>query len=352
MTENKKSIQVSLNKKTVIIGIVVLAFIIGLLFVIFKSGSQPKGDIAAKVNKEVITMKELDAAFTDLSVQAPQLTKSKVLDQLISRKLLLQEAIKKNYKVSAQEIADVKTRIENLTGQNIDDLAQQKGIAMKEVDQEIKDQLAIQKMLNETLVVDVTDEEAQKFYDSNSKLMVTPASRNVSHILSKTEDEAKAIIAELDQGADFTQLAFEKSTDPSAKKNQGNLGFITKGQMVPSFETAAFSQELGKYSKEPIKSPFGYHVILVHDEKPEEKLKFDDVKKTIKSLILTQKQQQALQKLLAQLRTSAKIEIFYKEENDNTNTQPQLKLPPIDQGAQPTDQPADQQANPDQQAAN
>ena len=76
--------------------------------------------------------------------------------------------------------------------------------------------------------------------------MILPESVNTSHILVEKEEEAKEIIEELNSGADFFQLAGEKSTDPSAQRNQGNLGFITKGQMVPSFEKAAFSQEVGK----------------------------------------------------------------------------------------------------------
>ncbi|MDA8870864.1 peptidylprolyl isomerase, partial [Rhizobiaceae bacterium] len=80
------------------------------------------------------------------------------------------------------------------------------------------------------------------------------------HILVKTQEEADAIIAELDGGADFETLAKEKSTGPSGPQG-GDLGFFAKGRMVPEFETAAFGMEDGEYTKEPVKTQFGFHVI-------------------------------------------------------------------------------------------
>jgi parvulin-like peptidyl-prolyl isomerase len=86
---------------------------------------------------------------------------------------------------------------------------------------------------------------------------------NASHILVKTEEEAKAIKAELDAGKSFESIAQEKSLCPS-KKNGGSLGWFTHGQMVREFEKAAFSMKKGQISQ-PVKSQFGYHIIKVVD---------------------------------------------------------------------------------------
>ena len=87
------------------------------------------------------------------------------------------------------------------------------------------------------------------------------------HILVKTEDEAKAIIGQLKAGADFAALAKEKSIDPSAKQNGGDLGWFTKDTMVKEFADAAFAMKKGELSQTPVKSQFGFHVIEVQDER-------------------------------------------------------------------------------------
>ena len=89
------------------------------------------------------------------------------------------------------------------------------------------------------------------------------------HILLASEEDAKAVIAELEGGADFETLAKEKSTGPSAP-NGGDLGFFKKGAMVPEFGEAAFSMEVGSTSSEPVQTQFGFHVIKVEDKRTNE----------------------------------------------------------------------------------
>lgn len=107
----------------------------------------------------------------------------------------------------------------------------------------------------------VTEEEVKAAYDEKYADYQGDPEINAAHILVETEDEAKAIIKELEGGADFAELAKEKSTGPSGP-NGGDLGFFGKGQMVPEFETAAFDLKPGEFTKEPVKTQFGYHVIL------------------------------------------------------------------------------------------
>jgi peptidyl-prolyl cis-trans isomerase C len=86
------------------------------------------------------------------------------------------------------------------------------------------------------------------------------------HILLASEDDAKAVIAELEGGADFAELAKEKSTGPSGPQG-GDLGYFKKGQMVPEFGDAAFAMDVGSTSAEPVKTQFGFHVIKVEDKR-------------------------------------------------------------------------------------
>ena len=108
------------------------------------------------------------------------------------------------------------------------------------------------------------------------------------HILVKTKEEAEAIIKELDAGADFAKLAKEKSTGP-VRPEGGDLGFFSPGQMVPAFEKAAFALKAGKYTKEPVKTQFGWHVIKVEEKRNAPPPEFDQVKDQVRQLVLREK---------------------------------------------------------------
>jgi peptidyl-prolyl cis-trans isomerase C len=112
----------------------------------------------------------------------------------------------------------------------------------------------------------VTEETVKAAYDQYVKDFKPVEEVHARHILVATEDEAKAIKAELDGGKPFEVLAMEKTTDPSGKQNGGDLGFFSKGMMVPEFEAVAFTLEPGKIS-DPVKSQFGWHIIKVEEKR-------------------------------------------------------------------------------------
>src|SRR5579859_3452501 len=110
-----------------------------------------------------------------------------------------------------------------------------------------------------------TDDAMKKVYDEAAKQISGEQEVHARHILVETEDEAKAIKAELTKGADFAELAKKKSKDPGAADG-GDLGFFTKDQMVPEFSAVAFALEPGKIS-DPVKSQFGWHIIKVEEKR-------------------------------------------------------------------------------------
>lgn len=113
----------------------------------------------------------------------------------------------------------------------------------------------------------VTEDAIKAVYDQDLKDHPPQLEIEARHILLKTEDEAKAIIGQLKAGADFAALAKEKSIDPSAKQNGGDLGWFTKDTMVKEFADAAFAMKKGELSQAPVKSQFGFHVIEVQDQR-------------------------------------------------------------------------------------
>src|ERR1700744_2506539 len=147
-----------------------------------------------------------------------------------------------------------------------------------------------------------TDEAMKKVYDDAAKQIASEQEVRARHILVETEDEAKAVKAELDKGADFAELAKKKSKDPGAPEG-GDLGFFTKDQMVPEFSAVAFALEPGKIS-DPVKSQFGWHVIKVQEKRNRKAPDFDQVKGQIETYVTRKAQAD----YVAKLREGAKIE--------------------------------------------
>ena len=107
---------------------------------------------------------------------------------------------------------------------------------------------------------------SEKAYDGHIAELGAQEETSARHILVKEEEEAKAIIAALAEGGDFVALAKEKSTGPTGP-NGGDLGYFQKEQMVKPFADAAFALEPGAFTKEPVKTQFGWHVILAEDRR-------------------------------------------------------------------------------------
>lgn len=128
---------------------------------------------------------------------------------------------------------------------------------------------------------------------------------HASHILVKTEAEAKSVIAELDKGADFATLAKKYSTDSGAASG-GDLGYFTRDDMVPAFVAAAFALPVGKYTETPVKTEFGWHVILVEDHRVKKPPSFDEAREQVRHLAA----RDIIEAKLKELRGGAKIETF------------------------------------------
>lgn len=157
----------------------------------------------------------------------------------------------------------------------------------------------------ENQVIDgITDEEVRARYDT--EVAATPPSNETRarHILVESEDEAKAIIEELAGGADFEELAQEKSTGPSGPAG-GDLGYFGPGRMVPEFDAAANALDVGGVSDVPVKTQFGFHVIKVEDRRPVQPPAFEQVEGQIRSVVLREK----YFNLMQDLRGAADVDI-------------------------------------------
>ena len=159
------------------------------------------------------------------------------------------------------------------------------------------------KLVNRGFVVDHCGEVRARY---DKQISETPPTNEIKarHILVKTKEEADAIIKQLDGSADFEKLANEHTTDPSGKTTGGDLGYFAQGQMVPEFETAAFALEVGAYTKQPVQSQFGWHIIKLEESRPAAAPAFEEVKDRVKAIL----ERKRLQTYLEDLRKNAKIE--------------------------------------------
>ncbi len=244
-------------------------------------------DVVATVGSETITVQDLQDRINSFPPQYAQElqkkeAKAKVLDQMVSEKLLLVAAKKQGIHNTSAYKAQIKAS---------------------------QDQLLISTYLRDNIdqKVTVTEEDAHQYYIKNPQQFQELEERRASHILVKTEDEAKDIAKQIQAGADFATVADQKSIDPSAKTNHGDLGYFAKGQMVPEFEQAAFALQKGQVSG-IVKTQFGYHVIKLNDVRVRPKLEYTpEVAQQIKEGILGEKKRELTSEQLDKLRKETKI---------------------------------------------
>ena len=171
--------------------------------------------------------------------------------------------------------------------------------------QKAKDQAIRSVFLQRAVANEVTDDKVKAAYDKYVDSVKGVEEVHARHILVDSEDKAKELIAALNGGADFAELAKKNSTGPTGP-NGGDLGYFAEGEMVPEFAKAAFALKVGEFSKEPVKTQFGWHVIKVEDRRERKAPEFDQVKDQLKG----QLEQQALGDLISKWKQDVSIETF------------------------------------------
>lgn len=248
---------------------------------------------SADFDREVKALPEYIRGMAD----TPQ-GRKEMIDTLVMRELILQQAIKEGL---------------------------DKGAEIEEKLAELKKRIIVDTYLKKKVETDakISDDDLKKFYEQNKDKFKAGEQVKASHILVKSEQEAKEILAQLKQGAKFEDLAKAKSVDSSASKG-GDLGWFGKGNMVPAFEKAAFGLKEGELSG-IVKSDFGYHIIKLTGKRPAGTRSFEEVKDQIKAALMPSKQQQVFMQLKEDLKKGAKIEL---KEAAPADAQPKPAVPP------------------------
>ncbi|WP_455482228.1 peptidylprolyl isomerase [Bartonella sp. B35(2025)] len=170
----------------------------------------------------------------------------------------------------------------------------------------MRDNVLQQLYFKQMIVDQILDTDLVALYDKEVAALPKEDEIKARHILVKTKKEAEAIIKNLNKGEKFEEIAKKNSTDGSAAVG-GDLGYFSHGQMVKPFEDAAFSLKVGEYTKKPVESPFGWHVIKVEDRRLKQPPVFDDVKEMLRTQLIKER----YQTLIVDLRS--KIDIKYPD---------------------------------------
>ncbi|NMG41166.1 peptidylprolyl isomerase [Chelativorans sp. ZYF759] len=157
--------------------------------------------------------------------------------------------------------------------------------------------------IENNIAAEVTDEALRARYDQEISGLELAEEVRARHIIVETEEEAAALIGELDEGGDFEELAREHSQDGAAQRG-GDLGYFSQGQMVPEFEEVVFDMEVDAYTSEPVQTQFGWHVIQLVDRRQQEAPAYEAVEQQLRSLVLRERYFQLVQ----ELREEAEIE--------------------------------------------
>ena len=248
----------------------------------FTGVARAEDKVFAKVDGQPVTQADVAALTPALGSQLAQLPEDKRLDAVVRRIVDMRLIAAAAAKGGLDQSPSFKARME-----------------------QVRTQLLVSEYVKSKVEAEVTDAMVKARYDKDAASFDPPEEMRARHILVKTEDEAKAILADLAKGGDFAKIAEEKSQDPGSAKAGGDLGFFAVGDMVPEFETAAAALKPGEITKAPVKTQFGFHVIKLEEKRKQPIPELDQVKDQVRQAVVGD----LFTEKLDALKKAAKIEI-------------------------------------------
>jgi peptidyl-prolyl cis-trans isomerase C len=290
-------------------------------------------DVVARVNGEAVTKADFDRAVQNLEARAggpiPAEQRDQVLrgvlDQIVGSTVLLQESRARNLAIPD---TDVDARITQIRSQfpseeAFSQMLAQRKLTLDQVKSDVRRDLTISKLIDAEIgsKIAVTPEQVNDFYAKNPNEFKQGESVRASHILigvpkgadasAKAQARAKAedVLKEVKAGTDFAALAKEHSADPGSAANGGDLGFFQQGQMVGSFNDAAFTLTPGTTS-ELVETDFGFHIIKVIEKKAGRTIPLEEVRPQVEQYLERVNRQEQTDAFVNGLKAKGKIEIL------------------------------------------
>ena len=284
------------------------------------------------------------------------LIKERVTNELIVKALLEQEIAKRGIEVTNKDVDEaIKDIVDKLgSKEQLDTMLKDNGMSASQFKKDLKEEVKMKKLAKELGSSNVSDAEAKKFYNQNIDKFKHPERVRASHILisvnpeeiteivksdaknkslddtaikAKVNEEIKAKEAKVNQllaevkkdPSKFAKIAKENSEDTTSAIKGGDLGFFNAKEMVPEFSKAAFSMKPNTISDKPVKTQYGYHIIMVTDRAAASVTPFEKAKPDIKGYLENQKQLELLDNLTESLKKNAKIEYVNPEYSPEAN---------------------------------
>jgi peptidyl-prolyl cis-trans isomerase C len=291
--------------------------------------------VVAKVNGSPITEKNYEEAIREflqgqgappnLPEEQMGQVRQAVMEALIGTELVYQKSVSAGIKVSQQEIDEAlgETKKQFPDEAKWEESLKQQGTDKASFIEGVTRNLAINKAIKNDVFdkIAVSDTDAKAYYDQHPQEMQKPEEIRASHILVRfpegaADDVKKAAraraeeaLAKVKAGGDFAAVVKDYSQDPGSAAQGGDLGFFSKGRMVPAFETVAFAMKVGQVS-DVVESPFGYHVIKVTDHHDAQAAPYAELSDKLKDFLKQKQARGGVQAYLKTLRDTAKVEIF------------------------------------------
>ncbi|MFB0527477.1 MAG: peptidylprolyl isomerase, partial [bacterium] len=261
--------------------------IIGLgLFIFFKT--KDNKNVLARIKGRKITLEEFQVRIAEIpsyyqGFLATHNGKIELLNGMIAEAVLIQKA--KEEGLHRRE--EIRRKLKN-------------------VEDRILLETMVQELQKDRIVV--SDEEVKEYFEKNEKKFANPEQVRVSHILVKKKSEAKSILNELREGANFEKLARKYSIDSITATRGGDLGYISRGEMIPAFEEAAFALKEKNDISPIIETPFGYHVVKLTGRKKMREETPEEIEREIRTGIQNEK----LDRLMEKYRKESMVSVNYE----------------------------------------
>lgn len=285
-----------------------------------QQGGRFPEDVLARVNKEQITVGEFDREFQELILEPgkePKETnlgdlKKAYLDQVIERKILVQEARRSGMKVSEEELNQVISEMKmDYPGEGFGEKLGLRGMTLDEWKARLEEELLAEKMIRSVHHYrgKIDEKEALQYYEAYRASFLLPQKVRARQIVVADGEEAIQILKRLRKGEAFEKLALEKSLGPEKAKG-GDLGYFSRGERPTEFENV-FTMEVGAIS-EVIKSPYGYHIFKLEEKIEPRQISFVEAKPGILQELGQKKGEEEYQTWLKGLKGKAKVMVNTK----------------------------------------
>ncbi len=307
-----------------IIPIIAIIIIAGIFFLTNTENKEKTPEIAAVINEKVITLDELNKIYDKIPEQARLFTtKENILNELIQKELLYQEATKQGIIISEYEAKGklALAKIEQgITDEEFTQRIAEQGITEDELIKEYAKSLTIEKFINDNIIekTNVSDKEAKDYYNSNKDQFKVDEQVTVKHVLignqelstEEKEQKAKSLLSEINTD-NFCDYVKKHSTDTASIEKCGEYTFTKNDPLVQEFKDLSFNQSAGKIGT--VNTQFGTHIIWTVKKTPPKTLTFNEVKDQLRKTLITQLAQQKYTSFYEELKQANNIDIQYVE---------------------------------------